>query len=72
MKKEFVKQDRDLFVCVVYSHDNVTKFFWRKLLDLCNHHKLCVLNGRSMGDLQGQCTSFHGSSVVDYLFVYFL
>ena len=50
------------------SHDTVINKFGRKLLEICRHTNLCILNGRILGDLQGSYTSFHynGSAVVDY------
>jgi exonuclease III len=53
------------------SSDHVTNMFGRKLLDICRQCNLNILNGRALGDLQGQFTSFHynGSSVIDYCIV---
>jgi exonuclease III len=50
------------------SYDIVVNKFGRKLLELCRHLNLYILNGRVLGDLQGNYTSFHynGSAVVDY------
>jgi hypothetical protein len=54
-----------------YSKDQVTNYFGRKLLGLCRHNNMNILNGRVIGDLQGQYTSFqyNGSSVIDYCIV---
>jgi len=43
----------------------------KELLDLCISHQLRVLNGRTLGDLQGNYTCYtpNGASVVDYTIV---
>jgi exonuclease III len=53
------------------SKDNKTNEFGKKLLDLCRHNNLIILNGRVIGDMLGQYTSFHynGSSAIDYCIV---
>jgi hypothetical protein len=53
------------------TQDNVVNQFGRKLLDLCRHTNMCILNGRSLGDIQGQPTSYqyNGSSIIDYCVV---
>ena len=53
------------------SRDSVKNKFGRKLIELCCHNNLVILNGRTLGDLQGQYTSFqyNGCSVVDYSIV---
>ena len=40
----------------------------RRLADICIDNSVCILNGRSLGDLRGSfsCMSPQGSSVVDY------
>ena len=40
----------------------------RRLADICIDNSICILNGRSLGDLRGSftCMSLQGSSVVDY------
>lgn len=50
------------------SKDSITNQFGHRWLHICKQHNLLVLNGRSVGDLLGQCTSYHynGSAVVDY------
>lgn len=64
-------QECDYLVNNRNSYDYVTNQFGRKLLEMCRQNNLIVLNGRSMGDLQGQFTSFNynGSAVVDYCIV---
>lgn len=54
-----------------FSKDKITNTFGKKLLDLCRHNNLTILNGSKLGDLQGQYTSFqyNGSSVIDYCIV---
>ena len=53
------------------SKDQVINKSGRKLLELCRHTNLVIVNGRTMGDLEGKCTSFqyNGSSVIDYCIV---
>jgi exonuclease III len=53
------------------SKDSVVNSFGRKLLEICRHNDLLILNGRVLGDLHGQFTSFqyNGSSVIDYCIV---
>ena len=48
--------------------DKITNTFGRNLIDLCNYQNLTVLNGRTLGDLQGQysCFKYNGRSTVDY------
>jgi len=43
----------------------------RELLDLCTSCNIHILNGRTIGDLSGNLTSFQfdGNSVVDYCLV---
>ena len=40
----------------------------RRLADICIDNSVCILNGRSLGDLRGSytCMSPQGSSIVDY------
>jgi exonuclease III len=62
---------RNLNINPRVSRDSVTNQYGRKLIDLCKHDNLLILNGRTLGDLQGEFTSFHynGSSVIDYCIV---
>ena len=50
------------------SKDKMVNKDGRILLDLCRHTNTIILNGRTVGDVQGQCTSFqyNGTSVIDY------
>ena len=50
------------------SQDSVVNSFGNKLLDICGKFDICILNGRTLGDLSGNFTSFQrmGRSVVDY------
>ena len=56
--------------CSMDVHNNP---WGNNLLDICHAHDLCLLNGRTLGDLKGQFTNFSrkgkhkkaGSSVVD-------
>lgn len=50
------------------SMDNTTHKIGRRLIDLCIDNNLVILNGRTLGDLDGRFTSHqpNGSSVVDY------
>lgn len=53
------------------SRDKVCCSRGKDLLDLCVSCNLQILNGRTVGDLHGNFTSFqyHGNSVVDYCLV---
>lgn len=53
------------------SKDEVINKSGRELLTLCRHANLVILNGRTLGDFQGNCTSFqyNGTSVIDYCIV---
>ena len=53
------------------SKDNRVNQFGNRLLDLCCHLNLNILNGRALGDMNGQFTSIHynGAAVVDYCIV---
>ena len=68
---EYSSDDDDCPVSNRNSNDYVTNQFGRKLIEICRQTNLIILNGRSMGDLQGKCTSYHynGSAVVDYCIV---
>lgn len=46
----------------------VTDSFGNQLLDLCIASQMRILNGRSLGDTYGKCTSYqwNGSAIVDY------
>ena len=50
------------------SKDSVVNQYGCKLLDLCKHDNLIIINGRTLGDLHRQYTNFtyNGSSVIDY------
>ena len=49
-----------------HSMDNKTNVWGNKLIDLCIAHNLCLLNGRTIGDLAGNFTYFGpGCSVID-------
>ncbi len=50
------------------NQDLIINSYGQWLLDLCISLKLCILNGRSIGDLTGRFTCFKttGQSVVDY------
>ena len=50
------------------SCDNTSNQFGRRLTDFCCQTDLKILNGRTLGDLQGNFTCFrpNGRSVVDY------
>jgi hypothetical protein len=43
----------------------------KHLLNLCKESGLRILNGRTIGDLQGKhtCITYNGCSVVDYMLV---
>ena len=53
------------------SKDSVINQYGRRLVDVCTHNELVILNGRVLGDLQGQYTSYHynGASVIYYCIV---
>ena len=64
-------EDINLYENIIYhrmNSDLQTNSFGNRLLDLCKHSKMVILNGRAFGDLQGQttCFKYNGSSVVDY------
>ena len=50
------------------SKDSVVNHYGRKLLDLCRHDNIIIVNGRTLGDLHGQYTNFtyNSCSVIDY------
>jgi hypothetical protein len=50
------------------SYDENVNSHGLKLLEMCQGHKLRILNGRTLGDLDGKftCHRPNGSSVVDY------
>jgi exonuclease III len=50
------------------SMDTVIQKAGRKLANICVENSLYILNGRTIGDLQGNytCITTHGASVVDY------
>ena len=53
------------------SQDNVTNEYGRILLEMSSIADLCILNGRTVGDLHGKYT-FHGhqgSSAIDYFLI---
>lgn len=47
------------------SKDNIVNCYGKKLIDICKHCNIIILNGRSMGDQNGEFTCKQ-SSVVDY------
>ena len=48
------------------SMDSVSNTWGNKLIDICVSHNLCVLNGRTIGDLDGKFTFFGaGLSTID-------
>ena len=51
-----------------YSMDKKIDKSGRRLIEVCTENNLHILNGRTLGDLQGRYTSFQhqGCSVVDY------
>ena len=51
-----------------YSSDSITQKYGRKLINICIDNNIYILNGRTLGDLQGSPTCFSpkGKSVVDY------
>ena len=50
------------------SMDKLIQKNGRRIIDICIDNNLHILNGRTLGDLQGKFTCFHpqGCSVVDY------
>ena len=58
----------DNFAIKRCNQDLITNSYGQWLLDLCISMKLCILNGRSIGDLTGKftCLKTTGQSVVDY------
>ena len=58
-------------VNVRISNDSVLSQYGKTVIDLCKHNNLLILNGRTLGDLDGKYTSFHynGCSVIDYCIV---
>ena len=52
------------------SMDHVSNKWGNKLIDICVSHNLCVLNGRTIGDLDGKFTFFGGGlSAIDLTIV---
>ena len=51
-----------------HSSDKVVQKYGRKLVEICIDDNMYILNGRTLGDLQGNSTCFssRGHSVVDY------
>ena len=49
--------------------DQFTNSFGKKLLNICQNYTLRILNGRTLGDLQGNftCKKYNGKSTVDYI-----
>ena len=78
--EDFIKMDGDNNVydipsCYItdkvhkrHSSDKVIQKFGRKLTQMCIDNNMYILNGRTLGDLQGNptCLSPQGKSVVDY------
>ena len=48
------------------SRDNVLNQFGKHLLELCCHSNLNILNGRTLGDVNGQYTSFQYNGAAVY------
>jgi hypothetical protein len=49
------------------NHDNVVNDRGREIIDLCLASKIRILNGRTLGDLQGKYTYYNnGVSTIDY------
>ena len=52
------------------SMDTKVNTWGNSLIDVCIAHNLCLLNGRTVGDLEGRCTYFGiGNSVIDVTIV---
>lgn len=53
------------------SHDKLTNSYCKQFINLISNNQLCILNGRTLGDFQGQFTSIQpkGCSVIDYFAV---
>ena len=53
------------------SEDENINQFGRRLIDMCRHTNMLILNGRKIGDIQGRytCHHYNGSSTVDYCIV---
>ena len=51
-----------------FSQDKMVNGYGRKLIELCKNSGMRIVNGRTLGDLNGKFTCFEygGSSVVDY------
>ena len=49
--------------------DKVANLFGKKLLKICQNYTLRILNGRTLGDLEGNftCKKYNGKSTVDYM-----
>ena len=49
------------------SRDKVVNTWGRKLLEICDNHNMCIVNGRTVGDFQGKFTFYStlGNSVYD-------
>ena len=41
------------------SKDSVINQYGKNVIEPCKHHNLLILNGRTLGDLDGKYTSFH-------------
>ena len=56
----------------LYNHENEdtcnVNEYSKKLLEFCHETELRILNGRTLGDLEGKltCHKWNGSSTVDY------
>ena len=72
---EYDKFDEEMGVenlnnqCLRNSEDGNTNSRGQELLDVCKLNDFLILNGRTIGDVFGSCTShqWNGSSVVDYV-----
>ncbi|NQY54591.1 MAG: RNA-directed DNA polymerase, partial [Campylobacteraceae bacterium] len=53
------------------SMDHICNVWGKNLLDLCFAHNLCMLNGRTLGDLEGRYTYYNpfGNSTIDVTLV---
>ena len=51
-----------------FNLDSTTKTYGRKLITCCKHSDMAIVNGRMLGDIPGNLTSYQssGNSVIDY------
>lgn len=74
--QDYIPSDNDVFKYPYehftnlnrHSSDKVVQKYGRRLIDLCLHNNMNILNGRALGDINGRYTCYtpHGCSVVDY------